>query len=337
MCGPLPPPHGGTTVSFNQLVEDLRQLDGVELQIINTYKKDRVLDEILAIFLILFRLVTQAPRADVIAFHASVGRSLVLGPFIWLISRLFRVPWIFRGFGGDFPRFYQALPSWARQLLLRTVLKADVVMLQTKESINFFADLLGSRLYWLPTSRPMTTEEPFARNAANRFVFIGHVKPSKGIYHLIEAGRDLPSDVLIDVYGPLQDGITSDDFRGQRVLYKGELEPAQVSETLKRYDILLLPTFWIGEGYPGVILEAYRSGLAVIATNWKAIPEIVDASTGILIEPRSTSALAEAITDLHRDPARVEILSKNALDRAKFFRSDHWAQEFLACARRIMS
>ena len=85
-----------------------------------------------------------------------------------------------------------------------------------------------------------------------------------------------------------------------------------------------------------MIFEAYRSGLPVIATNWNAIPEIVDASTGILIEPRSTIALAEAIIDLHRDPARVEVLSKNALDRAKLFRSDHWAQEFLACARKTM-
>ena len=35
-------------------------------------------------------------------------------------------------------------------MMLRTVLKADVVMLQTRDSINFFAGLLGARVYWLP-------------------------------------------------------------------------------------------------------------------------------------------------------------------------------------------
>src|SRR6185369_923370 len=92
------------------------------------------------------------------------------------------------------------------------------------------------------------------------------------------------------------------DARGAgRVRYRGFLSHADVNRKLWEYDCLVLPTFHPGEGYPGVIAEAFAHGLPVIATRWLAIPEIVDERCGILIEPGNVRELLAAMKTLHRD------------------------------------
>ena len=93
---------------------------------------------------------------------------------------------------------------------------------------------------------------------------------------------------MIDVYGPFKDGDCSEKiFENSRVDYCGVLPPEKVLPTLSQYDVLLLPSFHPGEGYPGIVIEAFSLGLPVIATNWQAIPEIVqDGENGLLVSPQ---------------------------------------------------
>ncbi len=66
------------------------------------------------------------------------------------------------------------------------------------------------------------------------------------------------------------------------------------SQYLKAFDVFVLPS--IKEGLPYVLLEAGLASLPVIATLVGGVPEIIEnAETGILIEPRSSKRLAEAI------------------------------------------
>ena len=58
----------------------------------------------------------------------------------------------------------------------------------------------------------------------------------------------------------------------------------------------MLPTKWITEGYPGVIIEAYNVGIPVVATPMGAIPEIVqDGVTGFLTPVGDAHMLAQTI------------------------------------------
>ena len=58
--------------------------------------------------------------------------------------------------------------------------------------------------------------------------------------------------------------------------YCGAVSPGDVPEIIRQHDLLLLPTYWESEGYPGVILEAMQCGRPVIATRWAGIPEVVE-------------------------------------------------------------
>lgn len=140
-----------------------------------------------------------------------------------------------------------------------------------------------------------------------RLVFISHVKQSKGINEILEVSKRLPPDYTLDIYGPIKDeSYTADYFKQYNVTYRGTINPDQVTNTLINYDILLLPTFHSGEGYPGIVIEAFSVGIPVIATNFGGIPEIVtDRYNGRLISPQNTDELEEAILSFHSKITRI--------------------------------
>jgi glycosyltransferase involved in cell wall biosynthesis len=76
-----------------------------------------------------------------------------------------------------------------------------------------------------------------------------------------------------------------------------------VHELMLNADILVHPARW--EGFGLVLLEAMRAGLPIVGTRVSAIPEVVaDGTTGLLVPPEDPDALARAIAELIRDPAR---------------------------------
>jgi len=73
-----------------------------------------------------------------------------------------------------------------------------------------------------------------------------------------------------------------------------------------------------------VILEAMACGLPVVAARASAIPELIDASVGMLAEPGSATSMAEAIVALYeRDVAAV-----GKVARERVLRQFTWTQAF---------
>ena len=77
------------------------------------------------------------------------------------------------------------------------------------------------------------------------------------------------------------------------VFFEGKKDPAQVAETMRRCDCLIL--FSNYENLPVVIPEAFACGIPVIATRVGGISEIVNDSNGILVGAGDEKALATAM------------------------------------------
>lgn len=341
LIGPLPPPLGGTTVSFRQLIRELGAKDGLAFEVMDTSRGERggFIASQWAALRVASRLLPLVRRADVVTFHASTEATVRFGPVVMAVCRLLGRPLIVREFGGSFHRDYEAMGRLSRRVVHR-LLRRSHVLFQTHLLLDYFRERFpGSRCSWYSNSRPL--DGRFAPvevgEGRRRFVFVGHVKPEKGVRELVEAGRLLSGrDVEIDVYGPLLEGVSEQDFSGQEVVrYRGVLPPERVGDTLRGYDALLLPSYHYGEGYPGVILEAYAAGIPVVATDWMAIPEIVDAGvSGLLIEPRRPEAIVEALTGLMDQPARLGALREGARRMAERFASTRWTDAFVEICRR---
>jgi len=298
---------GGATISFGYLIDYLKVFNE-SFTLVNTQHFVNGKMKILNPFLVLLKVLKTVFRADVLFLNCSDKGIKYLSPILYLIAKLFRLKFVVRPFGGDFKDYTARFGKLQNWIFKKTTLKTDLLFLQTKKLMQFYQNK-NINTVQLPTSRDKPTKVRGNRDFEKRFIYLGFVNKSKGIDHLLEAARQLADDYTIHIYGPIRENYEStqgksfqEKFDEQKGVYQGVLQKEEVLETIEKYDVLILPTFYQGEGYPGVIIEAYSLGLPVITTNWKAIPEIIEnRKTGLLIEPRSTTALVEAINFFNKN------------------------------------
>jgi len=348
LIGPLPPRIGGDTTLFSYLVEDLQRNEQFDVHTLNTARgrlDNNALVNLWKAVRVVGGILRYGARVDLVSFHASNRGMFMFGPLVYGLTWLYGKPLIVRLFGGSFDEYYKARGGLAQWLLRNTVLSADRCLLETRQMVTFFEQIgQGSPTWFSNYTRLelMSARKPdssFQRTSCKRLIFLGHVKKAKGIETILECAGQLPDGVSIDVFGPLY-GYTAEqiDEGGQgQIRYGGCLGREQVAEQLWRYDALLLPTSHVSEGYPGVIIEAFCHEMPVITTRWRSIPEIVDESCGVLIEPGNSQELRDAIQCLYDEPARFVSLCEGAKSRQQQFSDKVWTRKFIQFCEEMLS
>ncbi|WNM57990.1 glycosyltransferase family 4 protein [Candidatus Nitrospira allomarina] len=341
LVGPLPPPLGGATVLFGQLVGELGKREDLVVEVINTTRIERTtMKNLIHALRNLSALLRRIRKIDVVGFHASILGAALFGPLLAVVCCLFRRPWIFRGFGGFYPDWYLQASAPARWIFRHTVLAADIVLFETHRSVKFFSAISSQPVYWYSNSRVLASALPpikeMNERGARHFVYLGHVSEIKGVDNLIQASKAV-KNVTVDVYGPLTGNVGEADFAESGAKYCGVVLPEEVPTVLGGYDVLVLPSRIPTEGYPGVILEAFTVGMPVIASRIGAIAEIVDERNGILIEPGQISQLVVAMEMLRDNPKQLTSLRRGAREAAKAFSSGKWTEEFVHHCHKLYS
>jgi len=92
---------------------------------------------------------------------------------------------------------------------------------------------------------------------------------------------------------------------------------------LADYHVMLFPTYWKGEGFPGVIIDAFVAGLPVIASDWNMNRDIVlEDRTGVLISINDSEALAKSMKQVIEEKERWAIMAENSIKEAEAFHLD---------------
>jgi len=156
------------------------------------------------------------------------------------------------------------------------------------------------------------------------FVLVGRLIALKGCDLVIRALRQVPHarlDVIGDgVERAALEALARREDVADRVRFLGYVPAGSaLFEKLSRYRAFLFPSLREANGI--VVQEAMMKGLPVVALNWGGPAELLDASTGILLEPQSEQSiidgLAEAMKTLAEDPALADRLSAAARARAE--------------------
>jgi len=98
-------------------------------------------------------------------------------------------------------------------------------------------------------------------------------------------------------------------------IVKSFLTHNEIVKYHQEYGIFLTPTRMDSQGVSRD--EAMSSGLVPITTNVAAIPEFVDDSCGMVVEPENPQALADAIEYLYKNPQKFLELSEAAAKRVR--------------------
>lgn len=320
----------GTTVSSRLLIRELeRSTDCVPIVIDSRPFRVPVMESALNALVVSFRMLLSLRKCDVATFHASVRGIRTFGYVADAFCRLFRKPLVLRVFGGGLIEDAEH-PNHRRAF--RHLFSRRLVLVQTKRLQRYVESAVPeARVQWFPTHRPSREfSMKDRRTDRSGLVFVSRISVAKGIDVLADAARQLPGDVAVDVYGPVESDYRGMDDWPPNMTWHGPVEPESVATVLEGCLALILPTFYPGEGYPGVVLESFSVSTPAIVTDWLALSELVeDGRNGLVIPVRDSSALVSAIRRLTEEDGLLEQLQDGAGSSFDDFRSDVWARRFV--------
>lgn len=141
------------------------------------------------------------------------------------------------------------------------------------------------------------------------FFYLGTITKSKGIFELVEVFElisTVNSDIELHLYGPLDLNQKDEQLfysklkDNKNIQYKGYLNilnnEIAAYEILSEYCAMVFPSYYPGEGFPGVFLDAFNIGMPVIASDWNMHTEVIeDGYNGKIVATKNNSELVKAM------------------------------------------
>ena len=145
-------------------------------------------------------------------------------------------------------------------------------------------------------------------------LFVGRLSVDKGVETVLRAWTQTSGLAPLKIVG---DGLLAPEVRHAAVTcagieYLGPKPRAEVLSLMKRASFLIFPSIWY-EGFPMTIVEAYASGLPVVASKLGTMASIVkDGQTGLHFEPGDARDLASKVRWLSAHPEKARELRRHA-------------------------
>ncbi len=107
------------------------------------------------------------------------------------------------------------------------------------------------------------------------------------------------------------------------------LEVEELLDQLEACDVYVTPYLNMQQATSGTLSYAVALGKAVVSTPYLHAAELLDDGVGVLVEPRSSHAIADAVTALLDDPARLWAMKRRAYRAG---RATIWPRFAASCA-----
>lgn len=297
----------------------------------------------------IFRLLYSLYSSDrIVVIPAERGLSVLI-PFLYYLSFIFRYSIICICVGGWQIEYFKGTYTGKAHMKAMRICKRISAFLPEMVSVNelLIKDYGFKNTEVFPNFRRFN-KEVFSKghNDKLRLVFMARIQKKKGypmIFQCVDAIREKDMKIAIDFYGQLNEEDSPDFLKGIEdnsdiLRYKGELNPDIIQNTLCDYDVLLLPTQYYTEGFPGSVLDAFIAGIPVIVTEWKHSHEFVeDGKSGFIIPFSDNSdSLMDKICLLYKNRKLLYEMKQNAKrERSKYSNETAWCvlSKYLDCGK----
>lgn len=276
-----------------------------------------------------FSMLSEFCKADKVFYLPAHGNLTYLFPLFFILSLLCKTELYYIQIGGWLHKLLKNKPIHAyfmskiNQVFAETISMKE--MLEKDFGMKNVTLLNNFRLDEYPFS-------PTHEQGKLRCTFAARIMKKKGldmIFALAEYIEHNGFNILIDFYGPVAEDDHDYFFnhveKHASITYKGILQPKEIIPTLQKYDLMLLPTHYYTEGFPGSILEAYISGIPVIVTEWQYAHEFVpNEKVGFIIPFKNGQEQFNEKTEfLLNHPEELFAMKENAYDWSQCFLADN--------------
>lgn len=251
-----------------------------------------------------------ADEYDVVHAHSHLFFSSNVAA---LVASLTDVPLVVTNHG----LFSQSASRWVQEAYLRTLGRKTF---DAAELVFCYSETDRDRLQSYGVEAPVsvvrngidcTQFRPVAESDDTTLLFVGRLKPGKGVRVLLRATAELREeypDVTLRVVGdgPLRESLeqfAADVGVADRVTFTGWLPQDRLPEQYSEATAFVLPS--TSEGFPRTVLEALACGTPVVTTDLPQLESVLD-GVGLTVPPESPSLLASAVGELLADEARRE-------------------------------
>lgn len=152
------------------------------------------------------------------------------------------------------------------------------------------------------------------KHTGNYALFVGRLSTEKGVGTLLEAWERLGSRIPLIIVGdgPLALQVAEAAERIPAVQWLGRRAKNEVLARMKSATLLIFPSMWY-ETFGLTIVEAFATGLPVIASRLGAMAEIVeDGCTGLHFESGNVEDLAEKVSWAWSHPQEIAEMGQKA-------------------------
>lgn len=168
------------------------------------------------------------------------------------------------------------------------------------------------------------------KDSKTKFCFLGSLIEYKGVKKMIETFKDINADNIelhIAGSGELEEYVINNVKQDERIFYHGKLKEYEVESLILKCDVMIVPSLWY-EPFGRVVIDAYKYGMPVIASNLGGLKEIViNEETGLLINCENKKEFIRAI-EIMKDKQYVYQMKEKCLKMVEKFGIDKQVNEF---------
>lgn len=311
----------GQTVKTNNLVLELRNFIGKNnVGVVDTYNwKKRPA-----------RLVVECLNAlkeadGIIILPAYNGIKIFL-PMFAILNKFFNKKILYSVIGGWLPEYLDD-NKW----LIKYAKQIDKIYVETMVMKKGLEKNGINNVKYIPNFKRLNKVDinniPSNFNKPYSLCTFSRVNKQKGIEDLCKVLNNINSQSIepiykLDVFGQIEQGYeeefkkVQDEYKSF-MSYRGCIDSSKSVEVLYQYYALVFPTKYISEGIPGTILDAYASGLPVVASRWKSSEEVIrDKITGLIYEFNDLEDLQQKLMALSKceDMSELRINCLNEIE-----------------------
>lgn len=287
---------GGELTKNKEITQRLNEL-GAEITLIDCYKARLNPWRLLKITFLLFSSLMFNIKATFI-FSSSFGNIYPFFKLIyWLPFHRHIIYWVI---GGTLPNLI-ADGTYKKKYLK----KIELFITEGRKMQRHMIELGFKNVLYKPNFKSIPSLPRINKQDDGRihFFFLSRITPQKGCQYIFDCMKRLNNDGLTTKYVVDFYGNVDNEYKNEFNKSIGSISNANYQgcinlhnhigyEILAKYHYMLFPTFWYGEGFPGVIVDAYIAGVPIISSDWNLNPEfVIDKKTGLVVATHNVDEL----------------------------------------------